>query len=139
MANLSTLVTPSSSVTADKLSGGQSGDAPIYGARAWVNFDATRNAAGNSVIDNTNRFIRAQGNVTSVMRNGLGSYTVTFAQALPNNCCAVGNAHNTSGSGVANVNQWTSANPGTNTADVFVVDVSNVGQDVNVVTFMFIG
>ena len=32
------------SVTAPKLSGAQTGTAPVYGVRAWVNFDATQNA-----------------------------------------------------------------------------------------------
>ena len=37
------------SVTAAKLSGAQTGSAPIYGCRAWVNFDGTlTNVTGNS-------------------------------------------------------------------------------------------
>ena len=32
---------------------------------------------------NTNRLIRASGNVTSVLRNALGDYTITFTTAMP--------------------------------------------------------
>lgn len=71
-------------VTAAKLNGGQSGSAPIYGCRAWVNFDGLRNASGGSDTLNTNRFIRSSGNVTSVLRNGLGDYTITFTTAMAN-------------------------------------------------------
>jgi hypothetical protein len=70
-------------VTAAKLNGGQTGSAPIFGCRAWVNFDGTKNTSGTVIADNTNRFIRASGNVSSVLRNGAGDYTITFATALP--------------------------------------------------------
>lgn len=69
------------------------GTAPVYGARAWVNFDGTRNAAGAVDATNTNRFIRASGNVSSVLRNGVGDYTITFATAMVDaDYCAVGTA-----------------------------------------------
>jgi hypothetical protein len=60
-----------------------SGDAPIYGCRAWVNFDGTKDTTGAASTSNTNRLIRASGNVTSVLRNGLGDYTITFTTAMP--------------------------------------------------------
>jgi len=49
-----------------------SGSAPIYAARAWVNFNGTGTVA-----------IRASGNVTSITDNGTGDYTVNFTTALP--------------------------------------------------------
>lgn len=61
-------------VTAAKLSGAQTGAAPIYGVRAWVVFDGT-------VASPT---ITASGNVTSVTKNGTGDYTINFTTALPN-------------------------------------------------------
>lgn len=64
--------------------GAITGTAPIYGVRAWVNFDGQRNSSGGSDILNTNRFIRSSGNVSSVLRNGNGDYTITFTTALPN-------------------------------------------------------
>jgi len=59
-----------------------SGSAPSYACRAWVNFDGTRDTTGAVSTANTNRFIRASGNVTSVLRNGTGDYTVTFTTAM---------------------------------------------------------
>jgi hypothetical protein len=67
-------------VTAAKLDGAQTGSAPIYGCRAWVNFD------GTTVTDvgGENRCtIRASGNVTKVVRNNTGDYTITFTTAMP--------------------------------------------------------
>lgn len=63
-------------ITAAKLSGAQTGSAPIYGCRAWVNFDGTGTTG-------TNMTIRASGNVASVYKNGTGDYTVTFTTAMP--------------------------------------------------------
>lgn len=48
-----------------------SGAAPIYACRAWVNFD------GGAVS------IRGSGNVSSVVRNGTGDFTVNFTTAMP--------------------------------------------------------
>jgi hypothetical protein len=77
-------------VTAAKLSGGQTGSAPVYGCRAWVNFDGTRDASGAASTANTNRFIRASGNVASVLRNTVGDYTINFATPMTDsNYCAV--------------------------------------------------
>lgn len=59
-------------VTAAKLDGAQSGAAPIYAARAWVNFNGTGTVA-----------IRASGNVSSITDNGVGNYTINFATAMP--------------------------------------------------------
>ena len=70
-------------VTAAKLNGAQTGDAPIYGCRAWVNFDGTTDTTGAVSTANTNRLIRSSGNVTSVLRNGTGDYTVTFSTPMP--------------------------------------------------------
>jgi len=60
-------------VTAAKLDGAQTGTAPIYGARAWVNFNGTGTIA-----------VRASGNVSSLTDNGVGRYSVNFTTALPN-------------------------------------------------------
>jgi hypothetical protein len=50
----------------------QTGDAPFYFARAWVNFNGTGTVA-----------IRASGNVSSITDNGTGDYTVNFTTAMP--------------------------------------------------------
>ena len=49
-----------------------SGSAPVYAARAWVNFNGTGTVA-----------IRASGNVSSITDNGTGDYTVNFTNAMP--------------------------------------------------------
>lgn len=68
-------------ITAAKLDGAQSGSAPIYAARAWVNFNGTGTVA-----------IRASGNVSSITDNGIGDYTVNFTTAMSdaNYCGTVG-------------------------------------------------
>jgi hypothetical protein len=48
------------------------GTAPVYGCRAWVNFNGTGTVA-----------IRASGNVSSITDNGTGDYTVNFTTAMP--------------------------------------------------------
>lgn len=58
------------------------GSAPIYGCRAWVNFDATRDSSGATNALNTNRFIRSSGNVTSVKKDSTGRYRVTFTTPM---------------------------------------------------------
>lgn len=49
-----------------------SGSAPSYACRAWVNF----NGAGTVAI-------RASGNVSSITDNGVGDFTINFATAMP--------------------------------------------------------
>lgn len=52
---------------------------PAFQCRAWVNFNGTRNVTdtGASVVGQP-VFIRASGNVASVIKNGTGNYTVNF-------------------------------------------------------------
>jgi hypothetical protein len=47
------------------------GAAPIYAARAWVNFNGASGA------------IRSSGNISSVTRNSLGQYTITILDNMP--------------------------------------------------------
>lgn len=61
-------------ITAAKLSGAQTGSAPVYGCRAWCTFDGT--LAGTNAPT-------AGGNVTSVTRNAAGDYTINFTTAMP--------------------------------------------------------
>lgn len=71
-------------INGEKLSGFQSGDAPVYGVRAFVCFDGT--GAGAS------RTIRAAGNVVTVTDNGTGDYTVNFDVAMPDANYAIAGA-----------------------------------------------
>lgn len=60
------------------------GSAPLYAARAWVNFNGTGTVA-----------IRASGNVTSITDNNTGDYTVNFTTAMPDaNYCVVMGCNN---------------------------------------------
>lgn len=69
-ANVTTAKIADAAITPAKLSGAQSGSAPIFGVRAWANFDGNTGA------------LRASGNVASVTRNGTGDYTITFTTAM---------------------------------------------------------
>ena len=74
---------PDACITAPELSGAQTGSAPIYGCRAWVKFDGTRNESDTGASTNgANVKIRASGNVSSVLKNGVGNYTITFTTAM---------------------------------------------------------
>jgi hypothetical protein len=94
-------------ITAAKLSGAQTGTAPIYGCRAWVNFDGTRNEADTGASTNgANVKIRASGNVTSVLKNAVGDYTVTFTTAMvdANYATVTGGPNGTNGTNITNLN-----------------------------------
>jgi hypothetical protein len=61
----------------------QSGSAPYFGVRAWVNFNGTGTVS-----------IRASGNVSSVTDNNTGDYTINFTTAMPNANFAVSASSN---------------------------------------------
>jgi len=50
--------------------------------KAWVSFDGSRNTSGNVDGNNSNRLIRSSYNVSSVLRNGAGDYSINFASNL---------------------------------------------------------
>ena len=60
------------------LDAGYGSKAPIYGVRAWVNFQGTGTVT-----------IRESGNVSSITDNGTGDYTVNFTSAMPDTNYAV--------------------------------------------------
>lgn len=69
------------------------GTAPIYGVRAWVCFNGTGTTG-------TNQTIKASGNVTSVLKNATGTYTITFTTAMSDaNYALTGSASRDGGSG----------------------------------------
>ena len=61
-----------------------SGSAPVYAARAWVNFNGTGTVA-----------IRNSGNVSSITDGGAGSYTINFTSSLPDVNYSCGLSSNT--------------------------------------------
>jgi hypothetical protein len=61
-----------------------SGSAPFYTCRAWVNFDGTRNVTNTGASTNGQPvFIRASGNISSVVKISTGLFTVNFAIQMP--------------------------------------------------------
>jgi hypothetical protein len=94
------------------------GSAPIYGARAWVNFDCTRDSSGSTNSDNTERFIRGSGNITSVVKDESGIYTINFDVDMPDANYAI----NVSCMGADDVVMvWSNSETGTYTASAFQV------------------
>lgn len=66
-----TIVTPKKIPIAVKAALAATGDAPVYGCRAWVSFNGT------------NGSIKAKGNVSTVTRNSMGTYTINFEKEMP--------------------------------------------------------
>jgi len=62
------------SVTAPKLSGAQTGIAPVFGVRAWGSFNGTGTSPISPVYG---------GNVASITRTGTGVFDVLFTTAMP--------------------------------------------------------
>jgi hypothetical protein len=113
----------------------QTGSAPIFAARAWARFDGTKDTTSATSTSNTNRLIKASGNVTSILRNSIGNYTITFRTALPSaNYAAIASGFLSSG----NAAIVTTDNYTTTTLTLNCVDSSNAEADflnVNVAIF----
>ena len=69
-----TVLTSASTVASSQITGAlnATGSAPIYAARAWVNFNGTGTVA-----------IRGSGNVSSITDEGTGQYAINFTTAMP--------------------------------------------------------
>jgi hypothetical protein len=90
-----------------------SGSAPIYAARAWVNFDGTT----------TSPTIRASGNVSSVTRTAIGTFTVNFTTAMPDaDYCISGISTSTSTTNSHQVNLANGATPSTSSVQIQVIN-----------------
>lgn len=95
--SVATAAIQNAAITPAKMSGVQSGSAPVYGARAWCVFDGT--------LTGTNA-PTAGGNVTSVTRNATGDYTINFTTALPDaNYAVSGFAGKNTGTGRPYISQ----------------------------------
>lgn len=109
------------------------GTTPVFGCRAFVNFDGTKDTTGAVSELNTDRLIRAAGNISSVTRNSEGSYTITFSPALPDSNYAVvittcGNAAtDTSRGGVVRGAAASGANLKTTTQLAIVTGTTSTG------------
>lgn len=90
---------------------GNVGTAPVYAARAWVNFNGTGTVA-----------IRASGNVTSITDGGTGNYTINFTNAMPDANYSV----NTEVGGTSSVTQHYFPPSGTYTTAAVRIQVGNI-------------
>jgi hypothetical protein len=122
---------PTGSYTSDE----QTGSAPVFVARAWAHFDGTKDTTNATSTSNTNRLIKASGNVTSILRNSIGNYTLTFRTALPNaNYAAIATGFVSAGNAaIITTDAYT-----TSTVTINCVDSSNAEADfshVNIVIF----
>jgi len=92
------------------LRGDRTWSAPGYLCRAWVNFNATRNVTDTGPSTNGQPvFIRGSGNVTSVVKNGVGDFTINFTTAMPsaNYCVTFGvNNFGLDDAGDSNLTLW---------------------------------
>jgi hypothetical protein len=115
-------------VTAQKLSGGQAGDAPVFGCRAWCRFNGTTTGTNAPL---------AGGNVTSVQRHGTGDYTITFTVPLPDALYAFsGTTRQNAGSGQGSISLTSGNTPVAGSVRISTINVGGGAADSDIVTFM---
>lgn len=96
-----------------------SGSAPLYAARAWVNFNGTGTVA-----------IRASANVTSITDAGVGLYEVNFTNAMPDaNYAPVVTAYSSSSALYAIGGQTNGQAPTTAKFRIAIGAGSSIGSD----------
>lgn len=83
LSAVTTQTIANSAITAEKMSGGQTGSAPVYGCRAWVHFSGTRDTTGAVAINTNDRLIRGSGNIYRVQRLTTGQYVLYFTMSMP--------------------------------------------------------
>jgi hypothetical protein len=100
-----------------------SGTAPLYAARAWVNFNGTGTVA-----------IRGSGNVSSITDNGVGIYTANLTTAMPdtNGSISTGGQRNTAS--LADLGDFQCSFLSTSTISVRTFDGGNVAIDWTVIS-----
>lgn len=127
-------------VTAVELSGTQIGDAPIFAARVFANFDGTKDTSNTISTSNTNRKIRSSGNVDHILRNSTGNYTITFTTALPTNpaeCCVNITAFDSSSGAISRSIYIDTSS--TNSITINCKNTSDVQTDFNNINVTIIG
>jgi hypothetical protein len=99
------------------------GSAPVYACRAWVNFNGTGTVA-----------IRASGNVSSIVDNGVGDYTVNFTTAMPDaNYSICGTGGNGASAGAVFLSPR-GANPTPSAVRIFLLTAADVLNDTTFVS-----
>ena len=103
-----------------------SGTAPLFMARAWVNFNGTGTVA-----------LAANGNVGSITDNGTGDYTINFSTALPTaNYAVAAMNHMVSGNAPVTVNRNSAVAYTTSAARIFTSQGSTK-TDITPITLVF--
>lgn len=107
---------PPGGVRPHHLNGQQSGEPPVYGCRAWVNFN------GSGVVA-----INESGNVSSVTDNGVGDYTVNFLEPMQDKYYSVvtGGYRDDSDGSISNISLRGCVDDSTVTANGFRVLTAN--------------
>jgi hypothetical protein len=108
---------PDASITPAKMSGAQSGSAPAYAIRGWVNFNGTGTIA-----------IRGSGNVSSISDGGVGLYTVNWNTPMPSATYSVVYSINDTSSGQYCVPYVTSGSSNTYSTSAVGLDNHTVGD-----------
>jgi hypothetical protein len=89
-SNVITSKIADANITAPKLSGAQTGTAPIFGIRAFGAFNGTASTPISPI---------SAGNIASIVRNSVGTYTITLTTAMSDaNYCVVVNEFHRVGS-----------------------------------------
>lgn len=130
-----TFETPSYGEVVDDVGGG-----PMGRIAAWVNFDGTRNAANSGASSNgANVWLKRGGNVSSVLKNAAGDYTITFTTPMIDTYYGFCGGANGNGSEqlVVGINYVT----GTKTVSAVRIGVKNYGlaaQDVTDISIFIV-
>ena len=85
----------SARVTASKLSGAQTGAAPVYGARAYANFNCNGVAIGGLALKGSS------GNIGNITKLAVGKYNIAFSTAMPSSGYAIIGTCNNNTTGAA--------------------------------------
>lgn len=81
-------------ITGQKLSGAQTGIAPVFGIRSFVNFNGTGANGSKSILEG--------GNIASVFKNGTGDFTVTFGLGINGDYICFGGVSDSPAGGTIN-------------------------------------
>jgi len=84
-------------ITASKLSGAQTGAAPVYGARAYANFNCNGVAIGGLALKGSS------GNIGNITKLAVGKYNIAFSTAMPSSGYAIIGTCNNNTTGAAGV------------------------------------
>jgi hypothetical protein len=136
-SNITTAKIANANITAAKLNGAQTGVAPIYGARAWCVFDATRNTSGAVSTTPSARLLIAKGNVSSVVRNSTGNFTVNFEadKPMPGSYAVIGGSYDTA----TIVNGFTYVTQSTSSFVISTENTNGAGQDYDINSLVVFG